>query len=62
MGAGSAAIKEISAYLRIAEKQPTALTADGKIPGFKVGAACKFKGHEINAWFEDRLNGYGTSD
>lgn len=45
-------IKEVSDYLKIKEKTAYDLTAKGKIPGFKVGGAWRFKKSEIDKWIE----------
>jgi len=55
-------IKDVSAYLKITEKTAYRLTADGEIPGFKVGGAWRFRRQEIDAWIDDRLKSNGTSD
>ena len=43
-------IKELSLYLKLAEKTAYRLTSDGKIPGFKVGGAWRFRKSEIDRW------------
>ena len=45
-------VKEVAAYLKITEKTAYRLAAEGKIPGFKVGGAWRFRGGEIDAWIE----------
>ena len=40
-------IKEVSEYLKLAEKTAYRLAAEGKIPGFKVGASWRFRKSEI---------------
>ena len=45
-------IKELSEYLKLKEKTAYKLVADGKIPGFKVGGAWRFKRDEIVKWVE----------
>lgn len=48
-------IKEVSEYLKLTEKTAYRLAAEGKIPGFKVGGAWRFKRGEIDAWIEKQL-------
>lgn len=54
-------IKEVSAYLRITEKTAYRLTAEGKIPGFKVGGTWRFRKQEIDAWIDERMKDSGAS-
>jgi excisionase family DNA binding protein len=43
-------IKEVASYLKLTEKTAYRLVADGKIPGFKVGASWRFRKSEIDRW------------
>lgn len=43
-------MREVADYLKINEKTAYKLTADGKIPGFKVGGAWRFRKSEIDKW------------
>lgn len=43
-------IREVADYLKINDKTAYKLVAEGKIPGFKVGGAWRFKKSEIEAW------------
>ena len=45
-------IKEVAEYLKLTEKTAYRLVAEGKIPGFKVGGAWRFKKAEIEAWIK----------
>ncbi len=36
-------LKEVTAYLKLAEKTAYRLAAEGKLPGFKVGGSWRFK-------------------
>jgi len=47
-------IKELSLYLKLAEKTAYRLASDGKIPGFKVGGAWRFRKLDIDQWIEDK--------
>ncbi len=40
-------IKEVAEYLKLNEKTAYRLASEGKIPGFKVGAAWRFRKDEI---------------
>jgi len=43
-------IKELTEYLKLKEKTAYKLVAEGKIPGFKVGGAWRFRKAEIDKW------------
>lgn len=43
-------IKELSEYLKIAEKTAYRFALEKKIPGFKVGTAWRFRKAEIDNW------------
>ncbi len=45
-------VKEVAEYLKITEKTAYRLTAEGKLPGFKVGGAWRFRKSEIDKWIE----------
>lgn len=45
-------LKEVAAYLKVAEKTAYKLAAEGKLPGFKVGGSWRFKGSDIQKWIE----------
>ena len=45
-------IRELAAYLKMAEKTLYRLAADGKVPGFKVGGAWRFRKGEIDKWIK----------
>lgn len=47
-------MKEVAEYLKINDKTAYKLAADGKIPGFKVGGAWRFKKSEIDSWIADQ--------
>ena len=46
-------LKEVAEYLKLAEKTAYRLTAEGKLPGFKVGGSWRFKQSDIENWIED---------
>ncbi|MCA3585549.1 MAG: helix-turn-helix domain-containing protein [Phenylobacterium sp.] len=50
-------IKEVSEYLKLAEKTAYRLAAEGKIPGFKVGASWRFRKSEIDRWITAQERG-----
>lgn len=43
-------VKELADYLKIAEKTAYRFAAEGKVPGFKVGNAWRFRKTEIDRW------------
>lgn len=43
-------LKELALYLKLAEKTAYRLAAEGKLPGFKVGGAWRFRKAEIDRW------------
>ena len=45
-------VKDLAAYLKIAEKTAYSFALEGKIPGFKVGSAWRFRKGEIDQWIE----------
>lgn len=47
-------IREVAEYLKLTEKTAYRLAAEGKIPGFKVGGAWRFRRGDIDAWIEAR--------
>ena len=51
-------IREVAEYLKINEKTAYRLTAEGKLPGFKVGGAWRFRKDEI----EKLTKGQTTQD
>ena len=51
-------IKELSSYLKLAEKTAYRLVAEGKIPGFKVGGSWRFRKSEIDQWTKEQGQNY----
>lgn len=50
-------------YLKIAEKTASRFTFEGKVPGFKVGSAWRFRKSEIDRWIsEQEQKGEDKSD
>ena len=47
-------LKEVAAYLKLAEKTAYKLAAEGKLPGFKVGGSWRFKEGDIDRWIEQQ--------
>ncbi|EGR4453888.1 TPA: helix-turn-helix domain-containing protein [Vibrio cholerae] len=45
-------LKEVAAYLKLAEKTAYRLASEGKLPGFKVGGSWPFKREDLEAWIE----------
>ena len=52
MDSGIMTIREVAEYLKLTEKTAYRHAADGKIPGFKVGGAWRFRRGEIDKWIE----------
>ncbi len=53
-------LKEVAAYLKLAEKTAYKLAAEGKFPGFKVGGSWRFKSQDIERWIEDKKKAKGN--
>jgi len=47
-------IKEVAAYLKLAEKTAYRLASEGKLPGFKVGGSWRFRKSEIDRWIVEQ--------
>jgi excisionase family DNA binding protein len=47
-------IKELAVYLKLAEKTAYRLASDGKLPGFKVGGAWRFRKAEVDRWIKQQ--------
>ena len=47
-------LKEVAAYLKLAEKTAYRLASEGKLPGFKVGGAWRFKRDDLEKWIESQ--------
>lgn len=45
-------IRELAAYLKMAEKTLYRLAAEGSIPSFKVGGSLRFRKGEIDKWIK----------
>ncbi len=45
-------LKEVAAYLKLAEKTAYRLASEGKLPGFKVGGSWRFKKYDLEKWIE----------
>ena len=49
-------VKELAEYLKIAEKTAYRFAAEGKVPGFKVGSAWRFRKSEIEKWMDKQTD------
>jgi len=49
-------IKELATYLKIAEKTAYRFVCEGKLPGFRVGSAWRFKKQLIDEWINMNNN------
>jgi excisionase family DNA binding protein len=47
-------LKDVSEYLKIAEKTLYGYVQKGQIPGIKIGSAWRFRKSEIDAWLDDQ--------
>ena len=47
-------LKEVAAYLKLAEKTAYRLASEGKLPGFKVGGSWRFKRDDFESWIEQQ--------
>lgn len=47
-------VKELAAYLKIAEKTAYRFVAEGKIMGFKVGGSWRFRKSKIDRWISEQ--------
>lgn len=47
-------IRELAAYLKMAEKTLYRLAAEGSVPGFKVGGAWRFRKSQIEEWIREQ--------
>lgn len=45
-------LKDVVAYLKLAEKTAYRLTSEGKLPGFKVEGSWRFKREDLDMWIE----------
>lgn len=47
-------VRELADYLKIAEKTAYRFASEGKVPGFKIGSAWRFKQAEIDDWIKQQ--------
>ncbi|EJL6758228.1 helix-turn-helix domain-containing protein [Vibrio cholerae] len=47
-------LKEVAAYLKLADKTAYRLASEGKLPGFKVGGSWRFKKDDLEKWIESQ--------
>ncbi|MEW6275505.1 MAG: helix-turn-helix domain-containing protein [Bacillota bacterium] len=47
-------LDEVAEYLKIKKKTLYNLVQQGKLPGFKVGGAWRFKREDLDLWIEER--------
>ena len=45
-------IREVAEYLKLTDKTAYRLAAEGKLPGFKVGGAWRFRKRDIDGWID----------
>ena len=47
-------LKEVAAFLKIAERTAYMMVQRGDLPGFKVGGQWRFKRKDIDEWMEEQ--------
>jgi excisionase family DNA binding protein len=47
-------LKELSDYLKVAEKTLYGYAREGRIPAMKIGSAWRFRKDEIEAWLDEQ--------
>ncbi len=47
-------VKELADYFKIAKKTSCLFAFEGKVPGFKVGSARRFRKSEIDRWIVEQ--------
>jgi excisionase family DNA binding protein len=47
-------VRELAEYLKIAEKTAYRFVSEGKVPGFKVGSAWRFRKAEVDRWIKEQ--------
>ncbi|HCM0844834.1 TPA: helix-turn-helix domain-containing protein [Vibrio parahaemolyticus] len=47
-------LKEVAAYLKLAEKTAYRLASEGKLPGFKVGGSWRFRMEDLETWINSQ--------
>jgi excisionase family DNA binding protein len=55
-------IREVAEYLKLTDKTAYRLAAEGKLPGFKVGGAWRFRKGDIDEWIEARKRHGGKNE
>ena len=53
-------LKEVSEYLKLAEKTAYRLSAEGKLPGFKAGGSWRSKREDVQKWIEEQKKTKGN--
>ena len=53
-------LKEVAAYLKLAEKTAYRLASEGKLPGFKVGGSWRFKRDDLEVWIDENKKWVST--
>lgn len=52
MDATAMTVREVAAYLNVAEKTIYRLAQKGELPGFKVAGAWRFRRQDLDHWIE----------
>lgn len=62
MDARAMTVREVAAYLSVAEKTIYRLAKRGELPGFKVAGAWRFQRPDIDRWIDEQKTAAGTWD
>ncbi|MDJ0762985.1 MAG: helix-turn-helix domain-containing protein [Myxococcota bacterium] len=54
MGETAMTVREVASYLSVTEKTVYRLAQKGKLPGFKVAGAWRFRKRDIEGWIEEQ--------
>lgn len=49
-------LDEVAAYLKAGKRTVYRLTADGRLPGFKLGGTWRFRRSDLDKWIAANLN------
>ncbi len=52
MDAGAMTVRDVAAYLNVAEKTIYRLAQKGELPGFKVAGSWRFQRRDLDHWIE----------
>lgn len=61
MDASAMTVRQVAAYLNVAEKTIYRLAQKGELPGFKVAGALRFQRSDLDRWIEDQKKASANS-